>query len=97
MKLSIKSFTAFMTVIVAIAIDIAITSALTISSINNALAKVEGDTIILGSAISLTGKYATNGLHTQRGYDYAVKVINEKGGVMVGGKAYQLAVKYYDD
>jgi branched-chain amino acid transport system substrate-binding protein len=97
MKLSIKSFTAFMTVIVAIAIDIAITSALTISSINNAFAKVEGDTIILGSAISLTGKYATNGLHTQRGYDYAVKVINEKGGVMVGGKAYQLAVKYYDD
>lgn len=44
----------------------------------SALAKVEGDTIILGSAISLTGKYATNGLHTQRGYDYAVKVINEK-------------------
>jgi branched-chain amino acid transport system substrate-binding protein len=97
MKLSIKSFTAFMTVIVAIAIDIAITSALTISSINNALAKVEGDTIILGSAISLTGKYATNGLHTQRGYDYAVKVINEKGGVTVNGKSYQLAVKYYDD
>src|SRR6056300_784480 len=63
----------------------------------NALAKVEGDTIILGSSISLTGKYATNGLHTQRGYDYAVKVINEAGGVKVGGKAYKLAVKYYDD
>ena len=31
-----------------------------------AAAKVEGDTIILGSSISLTGKYATNGLHTQR-------------------------------
>ena len=30
-------------------------------------AKVEGDKIILGSAISLTGKYATNGLHAQRG------------------------------
>jgi branched-chain amino acid transport system substrate-binding protein len=45
----------------------------------------------------LTGKYATNGLHTQRGYDYAVKVINEKGGVTVNGKSYQLAVKYYDD
>ena len=28
-------------------------------------AKVEGDKIILGSAISLTGKYATNGLHAQ--------------------------------
>jgi len=63
----------------------------------NALAKVEGDTIILGSSISLTGKYATNGLHTQRGYDYAVNMINENGGVTVGGKSYKLAVKYYDD
>ncbi len=62
-----------------------------------AAAKVEGNTIILGSSISLTGKYATNGLHTQRGYDYAAKVINEAGGVKVGGKNYMLDVKYYDD
>ena len=62
-----------------------------------AAAKVEGDTIILGSSISMTGKYATNGLHTQRGYDFAVKVINEAGGVKVGGKSYKLDVKYYDD
>ena len=27
-------------------------------------AKVEGDTIILGAAVSLTGKYTTNGEHT---------------------------------
>ncbi len=60
-------------------------------------AKVEGDTIILGSSISLTGKYATNGLHTQRGYDFAVDTINKAGGVSVGGKSYKLAVKYYDD
>ena len=62
-----------------------------------ALAKVEGDTITLGAAISLTGKYSTNGLHTQRGYDFAVERINELGGVKVGGKSYNLAVKYYDD
>ncbi|MDC1383187.1 amino acid ABC transporter substrate-binding protein [Candidatus Puniceispirillum sp.] len=62
-----------------------------------AVAKVEGDTIILGSAISLSGKYSTNGLHTQRGYDFAVDRINEKGGVKVGGKSYKLKVKYYDD
>ena len=71
--------------------------ALTAGPATTALAKVEGDTIILGSAISLTGKYATNGLHTQRGYDYAAKVINEAGGVTVGGKSYKLAIKYYDD
>ena len=60
-------------------------------------AKVVGDTIVLGSAISLTGKYATNGEHTQRGYDLVVKIINEAGGVKVGGKTYKLDVKYYDD
>jgi len=71
--------------------------ALTAGPATTALAKVEGDTIVLGSAISLTGKYATNGLHTQRGYDYAAKVINEAGGVNVGGKSYKLTIKYYDD
>ena len=60
-------------------------------------AKVEGDKIILGSAISLTGKYATNGVHAQNGYDLAVKKINEAGGVTVGGKSYELEIVYYDD
>ena len=63
----------------------------------SALAKVEGDTITLGSALSFTGKYATNGIHTQRGYDFAVDRINSTGGVKVGGKSYKLTVKYYDD
>ena len=60
-------------------------------------AKVEGDKIILGSAISLTGKYATNGVHAQNGYDLAVKKINQAGGVTVGGKSYELEIVYYDD
>jgi len=60
-------------------------------------AKVEGDTIILGSANSLTGKYSSNGIDTQNGYDLAIKKINEMGGVTVGGKQYKLAVTYYDD
>lgn len=62
-----------------------------------AQAKVEGDTIILGSAISLTGKYSSNGVDSQNGYDLAVKRINEMGGVKVGGQTYKLAVRYYDD
>ena len=60
-------------------------------------AKVEGDTIILGSAISFTGKYSTNGIHASNGYNLAVKRINEMGGVKVGGKSYKLKIKYYDD
>ena len=60
-------------------------------------AKVEGDTIVLGAPISLTGKYSTNGKNTRDGYDLAVKRINEMGGVKVGGKGYKLKVIYYDD
>jgi branched-chain amino acid transport system substrate-binding protein len=60
-------------------------------------AKVDGDTIILGSAISFTGKYSTNGIHAKNGYDLAVKRINEMGGVKVGGKSYKLKIVYYDD
>ncbi len=62
-----------------------------------AAAKVEGDTIILGSALSITGKYSTNGIHAQNGYELGVKKINEMGGVKVGGKSYKLTIKYYDD
>lgn len=60
-------------------------------------AKVEGDTIILGAAVSLSGKYSTNGIHTKNGYEFAVKRINDKGGVKVGGKSYKFKIKYYDD
>ena len=60
-------------------------------------AKVEGDTITFGAAVSFTGKYSTNGKHTKNGYDLAVQRINERGGVNVGGKNYKIAVQYYDD
>ncbi|MDH3913299.1 MAG: amino acid ABC transporter substrate-binding protein, partial [Rhodospirillales bacterium] len=72
-------------------------AALSLAAAAPASAKVEGDTIILGSAISLTGKYSTNGVHAQNGYELAVKKINEMGGVKVGGKSYKLKVVYYDD
>ena len=62
-----------------------------------ASAKVEGDTIVLGSAISFTGKYSTNGIHASNGYNLAVKKINEAGGVTVNGKKYKLKIQYYDD
>ncbi len=62
-----------------------------------AAAKVEGDNIIFGAALSFTGKYSTNGKHTKNGYDLVVKRINEMGGVKVGGKTYKIEIKYYDD
>ncbi len=62
-----------------------------------AVAKVVGDTITLGAAVSKTGKYSTNGKHTMNGYNLAVKLINAAGGVKVGGKSYKFAIVYYDD
>jgi len=55
------------------------------------------DYITLGSAISLTGKYSTNGVHAQNGYDFTVAKINAAGGINVGGKNYKLRIIYYDD
>ena len=55
------------------------------------------DEIHLGAAISLTGKYATNGIHTQNGYEFAIQKIKDAGGVMVNGKCYNFRVTYYDD
>jgi branched-chain amino acid transport system substrate-binding protein len=53
--------------------------------------------ITIGSAISLTGKYSTNGIHAKNGYDFAIDKINAAGGVKVGDKTYKLRVIYYDD
>lgn len=55
------------------------------------------DVIVLGAAVSLTGKYAQNGANTKNGYDLAVAKINEKGGIDIAGKNYKLGVRYYDD
>lgn len=60
-------------------------------------AAADCESITLGSAISLTGKYATNGVHAKNGYEFAIKKIAENGGVQFGGKCYNFKVIYYDD
>ena len=53
---------------------------LTAANITSSFAKVENGYIVLGAAVSLTGKYSSNGVHTQNGYNLAVKRINKMGG-----------------
>jgi branched-chain amino acid transport system substrate-binding protein len=55
------------------------------------------DTIVLGAAVSQTGKYAREGKFYVDSYAMTVDAINKAGGVKVGGKAYQLELKMYDD
>ena len=76
---------------------VAVLTAMAFAATGLAHAKVEGDTIILGAVVSLTGKYTTAGNHTKRGYDVGVKHINARGGIKVGKKSYKLKVIYYDD
>ena len=54
-------------------------------------------TIEIGAALSATGIYAPNGNNTKNGYEFAVKKINDAGGVKIGGKCYNFKIKYYDD
>jgi branched-chain amino acid transport system substrate-binding protein len=62
-----------------------------------AMAASAADTIVFGAAISITGKTAKEGEYTRDGYQFAIDKINEMGGIKVGGKSYNVALKYYDD
>lgn len=55
------------------------------------------DTITLGSAISITGKYSQEGKNAMDGYNLGAKMVNDHGGVKINGKTYKLVIKYYDD
>src|SRR6266705_4096760 len=55
------------------------------------------DEIVLGSAISQTGKYAREGKFYVDAYTLTVDAVNKAGGVKVGGKPYKLVLKLYDD
>lgn len=60
-------------------------------------AKVVDDEIILGAVLSSSGKYITNGTNAYNGYEFARKLINERGGISVSGKKYTLKIQYVDD
>ena len=53
--------------------------------------------LVLGAALSASGIYASNGNNTRNGYEFALKKINDAGGVKIGGKCYHLKITYYDD
>jgi len=54
-------------------------------------------TIVFGSAVSLTGSLAKEGKLTQEGYDFWKDYVNARGGIRVGKKTYKVDIKYYDD
>ena len=47
---------------------------------------VSAHEIVIGAAVSTTGKYAVNGKHTTNGYNLAVAKVNAMGGIIIDGK-----------
>jgi len=55
-------------------------------------------TIVLGAAVSETGRYSREGKDTSQGYNTWLDwVNNEYGGIKIGDDCYNVEIKYYDD
>jgi len=57
----------------------------------------EAGTILIGTTVSLQGKFAHEGALALCGFKVAIDWVNKHGGVDVGGKKYKLDLVYYDD
>ena len=54
-------------------------------------------TLFFGIPVALTGSLSNEGNLSREGYELWKEVYNNAGGIMVGGKRYQIETKYYDD
>src|SRR5579859_586011 len=54
-------------------------------------------TITFGAPLSLTGSLSHEGTDTLNGYSLWANEVNTHGGITIGGKSYQVKIKYYDD
>jgi branched-chain amino acid transport system substrate-binding protein len=60
-------------------------------------ATAQDKVIRIGASLSLTGGMATEGRLVRDGYDLYVKLVNERGGIKVGGEPHKVEMVYYDD
>ena len=55
-------------------------------------------TVLLGAALSETGKFSVEGKDSRQGYDTWVRWVNEEyGGIRIGDERYRAEIVYYDD
>ncbi len=60
-------------------------------------AMASAQTITFGTSLQLTGSLANTGRYYKDAFQMAIDTINQQGGVTVGGKTYQLALKVLDN
>ena len=56
-----------------------------------------GDPIVFGAAVSLTGSLSKEGGLTKQGYDLWLDWINQRGGIVVNNVKHPVQIKYEDD
>lgn len=61
------------------------------------LSVAQGDTITVGVVLPISGREAKPGQYQKEGIELAIKQINDKGGLVVKGKKYQIKEVFYDD
>ena len=71
--------------------------ALACGSKGDAKTQIPGDKLVLGASLSATGALAREGALTKEGYQLCAEVVNEKGGVPIGGKKLKLEIRIQDD
>ena len=57
----------------------------------------DGDKVVIGASIPISGELAVFGSFEKWGYEHAVKVANEKGGIKVDGEKKEVELKLLDD
>lgn len=71
--------------------------ALACGSKGDAKTQIPDDKLVLGASLSATGALAREGALTKEGYQLCAEVVNEKGGVPIGGKKLKLEIRIQDD
>src|SRR5215472_5938943 len=56
-----------------------------------------GDSITIGVVMPISGREGKPGQYQKEGIELAIKQINDKGGLAVKGKKYQIKEVFYDD
>jgi branched-chain amino acid transport system substrate-binding protein len=68
-----------------------------LAALTGASVAAAADEIVLGAAVSQTGKHAREGKLYGDAYALTADAVNRAGGVKVGGKPHQLVLELYDD
>lgn len=56
-----------------------------------------GDKVVIGASIPISGELAVFGEYEKWGYEHAVDVVNEKGGIEIDGEKKEVELKLLDD